>query len=340
MRICFYAPVQDKSFLKLNQFYWQDILILQSLSDDVVIATTWSEIPWDADVYFIWWWTRAMVPMLKAIPRGKPTIITGTFDLDNPIAGMGYATRPWYKRAALKVALALASTNIFVSELEYNAVPRALTTRNPRYAPHVVETDEYPFVKGPREPFLFTIGWMNGEAVLRKGIDLVIRAHAELLKKRPEIELILAGTPGDATPKMEALAEQMGSRHRVKFVGRIDDAEKIRLLQRCSAYVQASVFEGFGVAAAEAMASGAPVVAYDRAGALPEVLGPHAFYFSERTPAAAADAIERAIDAAGSAAVERAALSIRERFNFERRRRVIRDVLASFGKLPTSAGTI
>src|SRR5262249_35986811 len=159
-----------------------------------------------------------------------------------------------------------------VSELEYRRVPTLLPTRAPRYAPIVVDGDRYAYRAGPREPFLITVAWLHGMNPVRKGVDLSIRAHAALLERYPELELRIAGTDGDALPKLRDLAKELGSAHRVRFLGRISDAQKIDLMQRCAAYLQPSISEGFGVAAAEAMACGAPVVATP-VGTLPEVLG-------------------------------------------------------------------
>ncbi|MCX5910133.1 MAG: glycosyltransferase, partial [Deltaproteobacteria bacterium] len=66
--------------------------------------------------------------------------------------------------------------------------------------------------------------------------------------------------------------EKMGLSSRVSFTGKVP-AETLRSLYRSSAaVVLPSLYEGFGLPAAEAMACGTPVVA-TRVGALPEVIG-------------------------------------------------------------------
>jgi glycosyltransferase involved in cell wall biosynthesis len=326
MKICFFAPLADREAFHYNQFYAQDVRILEALSDELVLATRWSEIPWDADLYFVWWWTWAFLPLLKAKLRGRPVVITGVLDLDNPMQGIGFFTRPLHQRLLLRLSLGLADVNLFVSDLEYRRVPALLATRHPTYAPLVVETALHPFSPGPRLPFLLTICWLHGENPLRKGVDLSIQAHAQLLADHPGLELVVAGAHGDAVPELQALAESLGSSHRVRFPGRIDHAEKVRLLQTCSAYLQPSSFEGFGVAAAEAMASGAPVVA-SREGTLPEVLGGHAHFLEARTPSCLAETIGRVLAHPDPAGLVRAAESIRVRFSAEARRAKIASIL-------------
>ena len=72
-------------------------------------------------------------------------------------------------------------------------------------------------------------------------------------------------------PEQRALRELAGDGE-VRFVGRVDDAELARLRAGASiALVPSRSAETFGLAAAEAMAAGLPVVA-SRVGALPELL--------------------------------------------------------------------
>jgi glycosyltransferase involved in cell wall biosynthesis len=57
----------------------------------------------------------------------------------------------------------------------------------------------------------------------------------------------------------------------VEFMGRIDRKKLIKLYQRCSFFVSASKWEGFGLIFIEAAACGKPSIAYNL-GAIPEVI--------------------------------------------------------------------
>jgi len=67
-------------------------------------------------------------------------------------------------------------------------------------------------------------------------------------------------------------AQRLGCADRLQITGRIDTDELVRRYQRASLVVVPSRYEGFGLAAVEAMACGTPVVAC-AAGALTEVVG-------------------------------------------------------------------
>jgi glycosyltransferase involved in cell wall biosynthesis len=77
------------------------------------------------------------------------------------------------------------------------------------------------------------------------------------------IHLFLLGD-GPLRPNLEQLARHLGVSNRVSFMGFRDDVPEI--LKACDVYVQATTFEGFGIAACEAMAAGLPVIANDVTG--------------------------------------------------------------------------
>ncbi|MGH9669124.1 MAG: glycosyltransferase, partial [Terriglobales bacterium] len=71
-------------------------------------------------------------------------------------------------------------------------------------------------------------------------------------------------------PSLEALAASLGIWERVHFLGRRADVPQ--LLKLADVYVHSSHWEGFGIAAVEAMAAGLPVIASDVPG-LSQVVG-------------------------------------------------------------------
>jgi len=90
------------------------------------------------------------------------------------------------------------------------------------------------------------------------------------------------------------LIEELGIRDRVTFLGRLPVAELARLYNEHELLVSPSLYEGFGLPAAEAMACGTPVVA-TTAGAFPEVIadGETGVLVPPADAPALADAIER-----------------------------------------------
>jgi len=87
--------------------------------------------------------------------------------------------------------------------------------------------------------------------------------------------LVLVGE-GATRPEAERLAARLGLAERTHFLGEREDVEG--LLKLADIYVQSSNWEGFCMAALEAMASGVPVVA-SRVPGLTDVVDPAAVLF-------------------------------------------------------------
>ena len=95
--------------------------------------------------------------------------------------------------------------------------------------------------------------------VPNKRIDLLIKAFNKL-----NLPLIIIGD-GPERLKLKKI-----SNSNIKFLRKISDKEVENYLSRCKAFVYAGI-EDFGIAPVEAMASGAPVIAYGRGGILDTV---------------------------------------------------------------------
>jgi glycosyltransferase involved in cell wall biosynthesis len=81
----------------------------------------------------------------------------------------------------------------------------------------------------------------------------------------------------------------------VQFTGRLTQDELVKRYSRAKIAVVPSLYEGFGLPAAEAMACGTPVIA-TTGGALPEVVGDAGVLVPPRSPDALADAIKRLLN--------------------------------------------
>ncbi|MGA9157453.1 MAG: glycosyltransferase [Candidatus Sulfotelmatobacter sp.] len=113
----------------------------------------------------------------------------------------------------------------------------------------------------------------NGNCVLLYVASLQPRKdHINLLRAMthiPDADLVLVGD-GELRTQLERLAETLGIAERVHFLGRRKDVAE--LLKMTDIYVHPPAVEGFGIAAAEALAAGRPVVATDVPG-LAQVVG-------------------------------------------------------------------
>lgn len=102
-----------------------------------------------------------------------------------------------------------------------------------------------------------------------KGHSVLLRAWSNVVQREPEACLMLVGD-GPLRPRMMALAGDLGIVHQVRFFGERDDVPDI--IAAADVGVCPSLFEGFGLAPAEIMASGVALVVNDLPG-LRELIG-------------------------------------------------------------------
>jgi glycosyltransferase involved in cell wall biosynthesis len=98
----------------------------------------------------------------------------------------------------------------------------------------------------------------------RDNTETVLAAFARV---ETDAELLVAGGLGERDTELRSVAGE-----RVRFVGRVSDEGLVELYRGALAYVDATLYEGFGYQLVEALACGAPVVASDRS-SIPEVVG-------------------------------------------------------------------
>jgi glycosyltransferase involved in cell wall biosynthesis len=103
----------------------------------------------------------------------------------------------------------------------------------------------------------------------RKGVVDAVRALDS--SGLDDVGLTIAGDPGAPSEyrrELDALIRDSGLETRVRFVGRLDSHALEAAYRRADAFLLLSRWEGYGMAIAEAMASGLPVIS-TTAGAIP-----------------------------------------------------------------------
>ena len=121
-----------------------------------------------------------------------------------------------------------------------------------------------------------------------KNIDVVLEAMQRL---PAAVSLVVAGD-GPLREGLMRRASVLGLDNRVRFPGWVDAPERARLLRTCDALVQPTRYESFGLAFAEAMAFGRPVVALRTTGVADVVpAGRAGVLLDEASPAAVAAAV-------------------------------------------------
>lgn len=111
-----------------------------------------------------------------------------------------------------------------------------------------------------------TVCYMEEEAQLyKKGIDILIQAWTEVVKKYTDVKLVIGGG-GSAKTKVEQWVEEHDISKYVEFTGALDRKQVIQEMQSCDCFVLPSRYETFGVVYIEAMACGKPVIAVANGG--------------------------------------------------------------------------
>jgi phosphatidylinositol alpha-1,6-mannosyltransferase len=136
--------------------------------------------------------------------------------------------------------------------------------------PNGVDLDVYRPSSSPRSKNELVIGCMS-RLIPGKGVEDVLVAAQEVLPRGARLRI--AGD-GSERSRLELLAERLGIRERVEFLGWVYDATDVAgFWNECDVAVAApnEWVESFGLTAVEAMACGRPVVA-TCGGALPEAV--------------------------------------------------------------------
>jgi glycosyltransferase involved in cell wall biosynthesis len=92
-----------------------------------------------------------------------------------------------------------------------------------------------------------------------KGVDLLIQAVSRLVPSVPDLSLVVIGDGTDRS-RLERVAQELGVRDRVHFLGNVPGGTLAAAYRRCDVFAMPSAGEGFGLVFLEAMAFGKPVI--------------------------------------------------------------------------------
>ncbi len=152
-----------------------------------------------------------------------------------------------------------------------------------------IKASESKPMKLPFKKFILYVGKQSEY----KNVRRLGEAHQKLLKKHPNLGLVLAGQKDKAALMNEAYFNKNNFKQ-IYCPGRVDDHNLAWLYSNCDCYIFPSLMEGFGLPGIEAMGLGAPV-ASSNASCLPEVYGDAAIYFDPLKVDDMADKIDRVL---------------------------------------------
>ncbi|MFE5117981.1 glycosyltransferase family 4 protein [Streptomyces sp. NPDC056669] len=185
-----------------------------------------------------------------------------------------FSVRRWYgfTRMQKRVARRLPSV-LTVSGSSRREIVEDLGVRPDRI--HVVHigADTGLFSPDPAVPVIpGRIVTTSSADVPLKGLVYLIEALAKVRAENPGAHLVVVGKRPQEGPVATTMARH-GLEGAVEFVKGISDAELVDLVRGAQIACVPSLYEGFSLPAAEAMATGTPLVA-TTGGAIPEVAGP------------------------------------------------------------------
>jgi glycosyltransferase involved in cell wall biosynthesis len=106
----------------------------------------------------------------------------------------------------------------------------------------------------------------------KKGCDLLLMAFAKVAHAHPELHLIMAGPDAlGLREELQPIADAAGLGDRVHWPGMLKGDAKWGAFAACEAFVLPSHQENFGIAVAEALACGRPVLISDQINIAPEI---------------------------------------------------------------------
>ena len=254
----------------IQSYYRNDIQILRDLGYAVMLSNSVVDFLafWKYDIGFFYFYRYSAFGAFFSKLLGKKNVFTGGIDYLEP----SFATTKQriIQELFFKICNIFSDVNILVSTTDCENIKRIYNGKLPqkcRLCFHVIDFERFVYRGEKKNKIITTIAWMvNRDNVYRKGVDKTIKAFSLFVKEHPDYRLIIAGPPGEGSDEILKLISQLGIENSVEYRGAISEDEKVHLLKSSMIYSQLSIYEGFGIAAIEALASGNILVHSGRGG--------------------------------------------------------------------------
>lgn len=263
--ILFYSSVKSKKMFSIQNFYKTDICILKELGYKVSLSNSMFDylLFWRYDVAFIYFYRYGLIPAIIAKCYGKKVVITGGIDfLDKKYAGKKTFI---IQKIFFQLCIMFSDKNIIVSNsdlINIKSFKSKIDKVKFPFSFHVIDYEKFKFEDlSKKEKILSTIAWMgNVENVTRKGVDKSIFLFKQLYKLDNEFRMVIIGPLGKGAELILEIIKKNNLEKLITLTGEISEEDKINILKKSIAYSQLSIYEGFGIAAVEALAAGNIVV--------------------------------------------------------------------------------
>ena len=280
--------------MQFENYSIQDIRILEELGFKVVIANTFSNIPWHCDLYFSWWASGSIFPLIVATISRKPIIVVAggneamLYRDSVTKKPAGYTSSPFWKKLATRITLRFSTKLLVVSNFMLKDV-KLLGARDPLLVHNCVDTSQFK-PKPVQRSYITSIFRTDRDTVQLKRGEVLIRAIAEVVKVYPLQVFNIIGKKGNDFQRLNDLVFSLNIENNIVFIDELLNSEVLAWIQKSVLYVQLSDTETFGLAIAEAMSCGVPVLV-SRQGAIPEVVGECGIYVDHNSATSVARGI-------------------------------------------------
>lgn len=283
--VIYYAPVNPIFFAKW-EYYQSDYEVLRRLYNNVYVCHSLRDylkyVSVNADV-FCWWWHSSLPVIIFSKLLRRRLLCTGAIHMFDYSGAPDFYTKSFLYRLFSKIALSLATYNLFISRDQEESITSHLKVRNPRlvYSSllpdacnlrwNEIHTLRLARSSGPTKFLYFS--WLTKEQLSRKGFWPTLDAFSKYVAEvDPDAILCIAGKCGDAFDSIGEMVIALGLSKNTEFHLDLSNEQKRSLLRESDLLFTPSFMEGFGNASLEAMAIGLPAVV-SRYGASHEVVG-------------------------------------------------------------------
>lgn len=208
--------------------------------------------------------TKHLVPLHVRSQRDRPLTVLTAHDTLIFERASDY---PWKKRLLLRGPYfkSLKNTDIIVADSQATStniiriIPSAVErlTTVPLAAPSslMAASPSQPSVPSDA-PFAVVVG----DSSRRKNLATIVNAWVQVVQQVPTAKLFIVGPPGWGTEHHGPNYERLVATNHVRHLGLVSDSELRWLYEHCRTVLCPSVYEGFGLPAAEAVAFDAPLI--------------------------------------------------------------------------------
>lgn len=133
-----------------------------------------------------------------------------------------------------------------------------LTNLEPQIVYNGVNLDKFKPGEKSNQPLILYLGRIK----YYKSLHILLKSAKEVLQQELKTKIVIAGD-GEEKDKLIKYASRLKILDQVKFLGKVTEDEKIKLLQKAWVLVNPSSMEGWGITTIEANACGTPAIASD-----------------------------------------------------------------------------